>query len=179
VWVDDAVLNLRNSFIFSNGAKDYQYAAVVLRGDTTGKILFNTISYNIGYDQTIGFGTHKTEYIAASSLDCLQNGTNTVSVTGNLLIEDDKMAVTTGQFGNTACSGNYTTDNLVGKAPDASFLSPPTDLHLTEESPTGTGKVRDDGNTNCADNGQDIDGDARPQNHACDYGADEFTASVE
>jgi hypothetical protein len=43
----------------------------------------------------------------------------------------------------------------------------------------GTGKVRDDGNTNCADDGQDIDGDARPQNNACDYGADELTATVE
>jgi hypothetical protein len=179
VWADDAVINLRNSFIFSNGANNYQYAAVVLRGDTTGKLLFNTISYNTGYDQMVGIGTHKTEYIAASSLDCLQNGNNSVAVTGNLFIEDDKLAVTNGQFGTTPCSGNYTTDNLMGKAGDANFVNPPTDLHLTESSPSGTGKVRDDGNTNCADDGQDIDGDARPQNNACDYGADELTAMVE
>ncbi|HET9993102.1 MAG TPA: right-handed parallel beta-helix repeat-containing protein, partial [Kofleriaceae bacterium] len=170
VWVDDAVINLRNSFIYSNGATDYQYAAVVLRGDTTGKLLFNTISYNLGYDQTIGIGKYKTEIVEPSSLDCDQNGNNSVAVTGNLFIEDGKAAVR-----YTSCSGNYTTDNLIGKAPDASFLAPPTDLHLTPATPTGNGKVRDDGNTNCADDGQDIDGDARPQNNACDYGADEFT----
>ncbi|MEP6865823.1 MAG: hypothetical protein ABJE66_34705 [Deltaproteobacteria bacterium] len=179
LWIDDAVINLRNSFIFSNGANNYQYAAVVLKGDTTGKLLFNTISYNISYDQMIGIGPHKQEYIAASALDCIQNGNNTVAVIGNLFIEDDKLAVTNGQFGSSPCSGNYTTDNLLGKAGDANFVNAPTDLHLTEQTPTGTGKVRDDGNTNCADDGQDIDGDARPQNNACDYGADELTATVE
>ena len=174
VWADDAVINLRNSFIFSNGAANYQYAAVVLRGDTTGTLLFNTISYNVGYDQIIGFGKDKEEVVAPSSLDCDQNGNNSVAVIGNLFIEDGKVAVR-----YTACSGNYTTDNLIGKAPDANFVAPPTDLHLTLSTPTGTGKVRDDGNTNCANDGQDIDGDARPQNNACDYGADEFTPMEE
>jgi hypothetical protein len=174
VWVDDAVINLRNSFIFSNGTTSYQYAAVVLRGDTTGKLLFNTISYNTGYDQTIGFGEHKQEIVEPSALDCDQNGGNSVAVGGNLFIEDGQVAVR-----YTACSGNYTTDNFIGKASDANFQNPPTDLHLTASTPTGTGKVRDDGNTNCADDGEDIDGDARPQNNACDYGADELTAMVE
>ena len=174
VWANDAVINLRNSFIYSNGANDYQYAAVVLRGNTTGTLQFNTISYNTGYDQMIGIGPHKTEITEPSSLDCDQNGSNSVSVIGNLFIEDGKVAVR-----YTACSGNYTTDNFIGKADDAKFASPPTDLHLTMDTPTGTGKVRDDGNTNCANNGQDLDGDARPQNAACDYGADEFTPLVQ
>ena len=172
VWADDAVINLRNSFIYSNGATSYQYAAVTLRGNTTGTLQFNTISYNTGYDQKIGIGPHQQEITQPSSLDCDQNGTNSVSVIGNLFIEDGQVAVR-----YTACSGNYTTDNFIGKASDANFASPPTDLHLTQSTPTGTGKVRDDGNTNCSNDGQDIDGDARPQNNACDYGADEFTGS--
>ncbi len=172
-WVNDGVVNIRNSFIYGNGATTYQYAAVVFRGTTTGKLQFNTIAYNIGYDQQIGIGPHKTHLQEPSGLDCDQNSGSTVAVIGNLFAEDGALAV---RF--TQCTGNYTTDNLIGTNMDAKFASPPADLHLTTATPTGNNKVRDDGNTDCSDNGQDIDGDARPQNNACDYGADEFKAPV-
>jgi len=173
VWVDDGTVNLRNNFIFSNGQNTYQYAAVVFRGSTTGNLVFNTFGYNTGYDQTFGMGSHQTRIQYPAGLDCDQDNGSTVTATGNLFSENQPLAVR-----YTRCSGDYTSDNLIAPNTDAQFKAPPQDLHLTTATATGPNKVRDDGNSDCSGDGVDFDGDARPQNAACDYGADELASSI-
>lgn len=173
VWIDDGTVTMRNNFIFGNGQNTYQYAAVVFRGDTSGTLLFNTFGYNVGYDQTFGFGHNQQHIQYPAGLDCDQdNGANVVA-TGNLFSENTPLSVR-----YTRCTGNYSSDNLIAPNTDAQFKAPPGDLHLTMNTAAGAMKVRDNGSTDCSGDGVDIDNEARPQNGACDYGADEFTTAV-
>ena len=98
--------------------------------------------------------------------------TSPQNVTGNVGVP---FSYTISSFGQPSCTGNFTTNNLIGTASDAEFVNT-SDPHLTAMTPSGNGKVRDDPSSNCSNVGQDFDGDTRPLNNACDYGADEFKA---
>jgi hypothetical protein len=173
VNANDSTVAIRNSFFYSNGNTD---GAITFNGGTTGKLQFNTIAFNTGYDFVgIDFHGHTYEIKHAGGLTCAQDPNQaSVDLNGNLFVQDNPEAYEINTFfGNDACTGNFTTDNMIATTTDADFVST-SDLHLTSQTPAGSGKVRDDPSSNCADNGADFDGDTRPLNGACDYGADEF-----
>lgn len=180
VNANDSSVAIRNCFFYANGNVLSRAGAVQFNGGTDGKMEFNTFAYNQGYDQLVyDFIHHK--YVPdqdGGGLNCMQQPSSgsQVAINGNLFVENQPLSyVNTSFLGQTSCSGNFTTNNLIATASDAGFVSM-TDPHLTTASPTGNGKVRDDASSNCANVGQDYDGDTRPLNGACDYGADEFKA---
>jgi hypothetical protein len=178
LYAHDSAVTLRNSFFYGNGNTGYRGAAVTFDGTTTGKMEFNTLSYNQGYDG-FKFDLQQHKLVPdqdGGALDCNQDQNSAVNLIGNLFIEDQPFAYTITVYSQkSACTGNFTTNNLIGTASDAMFVSQ-TDEHLTEGTPTGQGKVRDDTSADCSDVPTDFDGDTRPQNNACDYGADELKA---
>ena len=72
--------------------------------------------------------------------------------------------------------------NWLGSANTVKFVSS-TDLHLTAQTPGSQQQqqVRDVGNTSCSNANlkHDIDGQPRPYNNACDYGADEYMPNAQ
>ena len=180
VNANDSSVAIRNCFFYANGNTFSRAGAVQFNGDTDGRLEFNTFAYNQGYDQLVYDFIHQ-KFVPdqdGGGLNCMQQPSSSrqVTVNGNLFVENKPFTyVITSSFGQPSCTGNFTTNNLIGTASDAAFVNT-SDQHLTAMTPAGNGKVRDDPSSNCSNVGQDFDGDTRPLNGACDYGADEFKA---
>ncbi|HEY0254910.1 MAG TPA: hypothetical protein VGC41_25465 [Kofleriaceae bacterium] len=179
VYAQSSTVHIRNNFFYGNGSTDYLDAPLSFNGSTSGEAEFNTVAYNTAATtKSIDFHGHIVDVPHPAGVSCNQNDNESkVMLNGNLFVEDKPEVYSINTlFNYKACTGDFTVDNLMAAANDAAFVST-SDLHITTGTASGTSKVRDDGNSNCANVNQDIDGDTRPQNGACDYGADELKSN--
>ncbi|MFT3698920.1 MAG: hypothetical protein QM831_37580 [Kofleriaceae bacterium] len=171
--VQDGHISLVNNFIFANGSTGYTTAAISLDGNVQGEASFNTIAYNTSSSNCQYFENgHFVTKACPAGIDCA-NQSGGVTLNGNLFVANTSNAYVYSLFTFKACTDDFTVANMQASEADAAFVST-SDLHLTSGTKSGNGKVRDVGNINCNGYSPDIDGDARPQNAACDYGADEY-----
>jgi hypothetical protein len=167
-----SMVTVINNFIWDGGNQGLTSGAVHVGGNITGQVRFNTIAFNQAEDIKIG----RNELAYPAGFEC-DSGAS-VKLEDNLFADNDPVTGAVG-FGNP-CGSNPDNANWIGDSKDVSFLSAkePIDLHLTSQTPDdGSDPIRDNANTDCSDVKNDIDGDIRPFNNACDYGADEFTGS--
>jgi hypothetical protein len=182
---------IANNFIYDNGTPtsftNLGYmggGAIALAGHTSGQVRFNTIAFNEAADiPGIGRGAKDTLYPAAFA--CGDDVSDDFNLGDNLIVQNEPEADDSKELcGNQSPTGA----NWIGD--DASYVnfmstnSNSIDLHLTKNTPaTQQGDVKaivDNPDTNCKDIvyvTYDYDDDARPQNGACDYGADELTTT--
>lgn len=157
VTATGGTINIRNNFIVHNGNPMLGGKSNVhIAGDVTGTFAFNTVAYNDAKQNN------------DPGVDCRNAG---ISAPGNLVTDNTRR-------------GSFGVDNqVVGTCNfGGSFIQPGTgnndmrwvdvttaDFHLTAASTAlvNTADVSCEGQT-------DIDGDARPIDGRCDYGADEL-----
>lgn len=175
-YVTDGQVHLRNNFIFGNGSTSYGDAAISFNGNVSGSAEYNTVAYNTAGTYKKLENGHLVDAPYPAGINCA-NTDGGVTLNGNLFVEDNGETYSVNTFFNfKACTTDFTVANMIASAGDAAFVST-SDLHLTTATKSGNGKVRDVGNISCANLAVDIDGDARPQNAACDYGADELKSN--
>lgn len=150
---------VRNTFIYVNGndGAGTTIGGVRIEPNVGGKFEFNTVVYNEGSGST-----HKPGVSCAGA----SNTMNGNIVLGNRQAFDPPSDLT--QVNGDCTVGT----NFVSGTATVSFEAPLMgNFHLTAASPTTVL----DAATDCSTVTDDFDGDARPYNGMCDFGADEYT----
>ncbi|HEY3807111.1 MAG TPA: hypothetical protein VGL61_31130 [Kofleriaceae bacterium] len=184
------VISVLNNFMYDNGTptsfESFGYTgggAVSLSGKTSGQVRFNTIAFNVAADIP-GLGKHDPDMLYPAAFACGDDVPSDFNLSDNLVVQDLPEAYDTREpCGNQSPTGA----NWVGSDASSVFFmstdSGSMDLHLTTKTPDqqqgGVKAIRDNPDTNCMNVLDDYDGDSRPQNQACDYGADELTSTVQ
>lgn len=155
--------DIRNNFIYSNGTGSGTnatfYGGVLIEGDVGGKLEFNTVAFNEGN------GFQNRSGIACYGPSNSANGNLAYGNRDGVAGPDSAL-----QIGGNCPIG---TSFALGSG-DLGFRNPSPstpDFHLTALSPS---TVVDAGGMCKGSNGIDFDGQARPDNGACDVGADEL-----
>ncbi|MBA3453475.1 MAG: right-handed parallel beta-helix repeat-containing protein [Deltaproteobacteria bacterium] len=155
--------DIRNNFIYSNGTgsgtNTTLYGGVLIEADAAGKLEFNTVAFNEGN------GLQNRSGIACYGASNSANGNLAYGNRDGVAGPDSAL-----QIGGNCPTG---TSFALGSG-DLGFRNPSPatpDFHLTALSPS---TVVDAGGMCKGSNGVDIDGQARPDNGACDVGADEL-----
>jgi hypothetical protein len=153
--VTGGTITIRNNFIVNNGNEDLMSNAnVEIAAGVTGTFAFNTVAHNDAKQNQV------------PGVDCKSAE---VTVPGNLITENTRLR----RFGGVQVSGrDFTPSYTVPGAGenDLQWVSvEQSDFHLTTDSMPAL----DISSLNC-DGLDDFDGEPRPLNNFCDYGADEL-----
>ena len=178
LYAHSSAVTLRNSFFYGNGNNNYQQAAVTFDGSTTGKLEFNTLSVQRRLRpvrvRSVQAQVRRTESRRRARL---QSRPEQCRESDRQICSSKTSRTRIPSLSTTATSRRVpgTSRRTIWSASPRTRCSSARPTSISPRAtPTGEGKVRDDTSADCSDTPTDFDGDTRPQNNACDYGADEL-----